>query len=69
MMSEANQYYFCFRQTHPRPAGRWVCKGPYKSYDEAIMERERSKAYDAEVGTPFLAATNADAQVRCDDWF
>ncbi len=68
-MSEPDRHYFCFRQTHPRPAGRWVCKGPYKSYDEAIFEREKAKAWDAEVGTPFVASDNMEAQARCDEWY
>ncbi|KZX52714.1 hypothetical protein A3711_07320 [Erythrobacter sp. HI00D59] len=67
-MSGTEKYYFCFRQVEPRPPGRWVPQGPYGSYEEAKVARERAKAWDAEVGTPFTATDEDDARKRCEIW-
>lgn len=62
------KFYFCFRQSYPRPPGAWIAQGPYETYDQAIDARQRAKAWDADVGTPFSAKSSAEAQERCARW-
>jgi len=59
------QWYFAFRQIVPHPPGHWVPCGPYSSYEETKMEREKSKAFDAEVSVPFVANNIEDARKKC----
>jgi hypothetical protein len=60
------KWFFCFRQTSPKPPGAWVVQGPYDSYEQAKAARAAAKAWDAEVSTPFSASTKAEAQGKCD---
>jgi len=57
----AEKYWFGFRQTTPRPPGQAIACGPYDSYEQAKLERERSKAWDCEVSIPFAAANQQEA--------
>lgn len=65
--SETLQYWFGFRQILPKPPGKAVQCGPYRSYDEAIKERQRMKAWDASVSVPFTADTAEEAIVRAEE--
>lgn len=60
------KYYFCFRQISGGSAGRWVVVGPFDTSDQALAERQRSKAVDAEVSMYFVASSKAEAQAKCD---
>ena len=62
--AKSKKYWFGFRQTIPRPPGKWVICGPYSSHEEAMKERERSKAWDAEVTLVFIADNEKEAQER-----
>lgn len=55
------KYWFGFRQTTPHPPGQVIACGPYTSYEQAKLERERSKAWDCEVSIPFTATTPQEA--------
>lgn len=59
------KFFFCFRQVVPRPPGSWIARGPWETYDEAKQEREKAKAWDAEVGNVFSASSKAEADERC----
>jgi hypothetical protein len=59
--ADAMKWFFCFRQTSPKPPGAWVVQGPYDSYEKAKAKREAAKASDAEVSTPFRASTKEEA--------
>ncbi|MFG1270787.1 hypothetical protein V5F40_22815 [Xanthobacter sp. DSM 14520] len=58
----AGQLFFKFRQTSPPPPGKWVTCGPFDTYDQATAERNRSYAWDAEVGPVFSASSLEEAQ-------
>ncbi len=62
------RFYFCFRQIIPRPPGAWVLRGPYETYEQAMNARQRSKAWDADVGTPFSADSTPEAEKKCANW-
>lgn len=59
-----SKYYYGFRQTFPRPPGRWVSCGPFDTYDLAMSDRRRSKQWDCELTEVFEAASQQDAQGR-----
>ena len=61
-----DKYWFGFRQTHPKPPGRAIACGPYKSYEEAKLEREKAKAWDCSVSIPFVAKTKEDADEKAE---
>ena len=63
--ADAMKWFFCFRQTSPKPPGQWVVEGPYDTYERAKAEREAAKAWDADVTAPFAASTKAEAQGKC----
>jgi hypothetical protein len=69
-MSPENKakYWFGFRQTHPQPPGRAVACGPYNSYEEAKLEREKAKAWDCSVSVPFTAMTKEEAEEKAEQW-
>lgn len=58
------QYWFGFKQTVPSPPGIAVACGPYSSYEEAKIARERAKAWDCAVSTPFIAASKEEADKK-----
>lgn len=58
------KYYFGFRVTNP--VGSWVVQGPYDTNDQAMAARERAKASDAHVTTPFVAGSKDEALPKCD---
>jgi hypothetical protein len=60
-MSDDIRWYFAFRQTVPRPPGKWIACGPYDSYQQALDERRRTKQWDCEVSIPYSAASKKDA--------
>lgn len=60
-MSDANYWWFGFRQTVPKPPGQAIPCGPYMTYDEATKEGGRAKAWDCEVSTPYTASTKEEA--------
>lgn len=64
--ADAIKWFFCFRQTFPRPPGRWVVQGPFHTYERAQAERNNAKAWDAEVSMLFEASTKDEAQRKCD---
>jgi len=55
------KYWFGFRQTSPSPPGHAIACGPYSTYDEAKIERQKAKAWDCEVSVPFTALTKEEA--------
>lgn len=57
-------YWYGFRQTQPPPAGEIVICGPFKTLEDAKRDRENSKAWDCQVGVPFVAATKEEAVKR-----
>lgn len=59
---EEKKYWFGFKQTLPKPPGHAIVCGPYNSRDEAMRERENSKAWDCEVSIPFIAASKQEAE-------
>ena len=59
-----NKYWFGFRQIFPEPPGQWIVCGPYSSYEEAMKEREKSKAWDCEVTAVFSANDEREAQKK-----
>jgi hypothetical protein len=59
------KWFFCFRQVRPPPPSQWIACGPYDNYDEAAKAREKSKAWDAEVGNAFAASSKEEAETRC----
>jgi len=58
------KYWFGFRQTIPRPPGQAIACGPYSTYEEAKIEREKAKAWDCEVSIPYSAETKEDAEKK-----
>jgi hypothetical protein len=58
------KYYFGFRVINP--VGSWVLYGPYDTHDQAMAARERAKASDAHVTTPFVAKSKDEALPKCD---
>jgi hypothetical protein len=58
------KYYFGFRVL--RPTGSWVVQGPFDTNDQAKAARERAKAWDVHVTTPFLASSKEEALPKCD---
>lgn len=62
------KYFFGFRQIIPQPAGRWVAVGPFDTDEQAMAARAKSKAWDAEVSTPFAATSKEEAQEKCAKW-
>jgi len=56
-------WYFAFRQTSPCPPGQWIACGPYDSYEKALEERSRAKAWDCEVSVPYSAVSKEVAEV------
>jgi hypothetical protein len=56
------KYWYKFRQTSPRPPGQWIVCGPYDSCEAAAVAREKSKAWDCEVGNVFPAASKEEAE-------
>jgi hypothetical protein len=58
------KYYFGFRVINP--VGSWVVQGPYDTNDQAMAARERAKASDAHVTTPFVARSKDEALPKCD---
>jgi hypothetical protein len=58
------KYYFGFRVTNP--VGSWVVQGPYDTNAQAMAARERAKASDAHVTTPFVASSKDEALPKCD---
>jgi len=66
MNIESKLWWFGFRQVIPRPSGRWVACGPYRSHREAMEARDRAKAIDAELSTPFKASSKIEAQDKAD---
>ncbi len=58
---EESSYFVGFRQVRPSPPGAWVIMGPYRTNEEAKREREKAKAWDAEVTVPFAAKDAAAA--------
>lgn len=63
----ALKYWYGFRQTHPAPPGRAVACGPYSSWEEAKLHRERAKAWDCSVSIPFAAETKEEADKRAEE--
>ncbi|MHC2627252.1 hypothetical protein ACVIW2_009339 [Bradyrhizobium huanghuaihaiense] len=63
--SDEMKYFFCFRQIIPAPPGGWVVAGPFDTYEQAKAEREKAKAWDAHVTTPFVAKDKVEAQSKC----
>lgn len=57
-----DSYWYGFRQM--RPPGEIVICGPFDSHDEAIRDREISKASDCQVGIPFTASSKEVALKR-----
>lgn len=66
MSTDDLKYYFGFRVINP--TGSWVVYGPFQTNDEAKREREKAKAIDARVTTPFLAESKEDALPMCDHY-
>jgi hypothetical protein len=64
---EKPNYWFGFRQISPKPPGVAVPCGPYNSFDEAKKERERMKAWDSAVSTPFTADTHEEATAKAEE--
>lgn len=64
-----DEFWFGFRQTSPPPPGQAIACGPFSSYEQAKIERERSKAWDCEVSTPFQASTKDEADKKATKWF
>lgn len=60
------QYFFKFRQTKPSPPGQWITCGPFDTYEQGKAERDKSKAWDAEVGNVFSAASIEEAKKKND---
>ncbi|GAB6075124.1 hypothetical protein [Desulfurobacterium crinifex] len=58
------KYWFGFRQTHPPPPGEWVPCGPYSSYEEAMRERNKAKAWDSQVTAVFTASNKEEAKEK-----
>lgn len=56
-------YWYCYRQTTPRPPGARVVCGPFESRELAMSARERDKL-DGELGVPFEADTKAEAEAK-----
>ena len=65
-MTESNKYWFGFRQTTPKPPGSAVPCGPYDSYEEALQERTKAKAWDCAVSTPFQASSKSEAAIKAE---
>ncbi len=62
MAEPEEKWFYKFRQLGgSRPAG-WVIRGPFKSYDEAMTERQNDKKFDSEVSDVFPAASREDAE-------
>jgi len=59
-------YWFGFKQT--TPLGQAIACGPYSSYEQAKAERERAKAWDCDVSTPFVAQTKEEATIISKKW-
>jgi len=66
-MSEG-KYWFGFRQTIPRPPAKAIPCGPYNSREEADRERQKSKAWDCNVSTVFIAETEEEAYKKAEEW-
>jgi hypothetical protein len=62
------KYWFGFRQTYPTPPGSVVVCGPYDSYEEAKIEREKAKAWDCSVSIPFTANSKEEAFKIAEKW-
>lgn len=60
------EYWFGFKQTFPKPSGRAIACGPYGTRDEAMKEREKSKAWDCVVSVPFIAYSKDEAEKRAE---
>lgn len=54
------RYWLGFRLTNPN--GAWVIKGPYYTYDEAIIVRNSLKSSDTEITAPFVADSYTEAE-------
>lgn len=63
-MADTEQWWFGFRQTHPRPPGRAIACGPYPTLAKAKVEREHAKAWDCEVSIYYSAATKEEAEQK-----
>jgi hypothetical protein len=61
-MSQTAKWYHWFRQTTPKAAGGWVLCGAFETYEDARRDRENSKAWDAELSTPFSVSSREDAE-------
>jgi hypothetical protein len=60
------KYYFGFRVINP--VSSWAVQGPYDTKDQAMAARERAKAWDAHVTTPFMASSKEEALPMCDTY-
>ena len=56
-----DKWWFGFRQTSPPPPAQGIPVGPFETYEQALEERQRSKAWDCDVSTPFVAKTKEEA--------
>lgn len=59
-------YWFGFRQTVPKPPGKAVACGPYKTWSDAKREREKAKAPDCDVSVPFTASSKEEAEKKAE---
>lgn len=64
--ADEKKWYYCARDPRGTRPGAWIVNGPYATYEEAMAEREKSKAFGLEVTVPFRAGNRAEAETICD---
>ncbi len=58
------KYWFGFRQIIPRPPGQAIACGPYSTFEEAKIERQKAKAWDCQVSFPYEAFSEEEAKEK-----
>lgn len=59
------EWFYPYQQGRFSSSNKWIASGPWPTNDKAMERREFDKA-DGNVGTPFQAASQVDAQKEVD---